>query len=222
MSAARGGVFIPGVEEPLPPGERVLWQGRPSGRAVVRHVFHVRGLTAYFAALVGVRVLTDSSGPGGTPAPTLENVALFVACAVAVLAIVGGVSAWVARSTVYAITSRRVVLKIGMALPMTLNIPLACIASAGVREWRDGSGEIALTLDGTDRFAYFLLWPHARPWRLTRPQPALRGLESPREVGALLCSAVAAAGGDPVAVPDAPERRVGVAALTPPARLAGG
>ena len=41
--------------------------------------------------------------------------------------------AWlVARSSVYSITNRRVVLHIGLALPVTLNLPLAQVASADV------------------------------------------------------------------------------------------
>jgi len=181
--AAPGATTIPGVEEPLPPGERLLWHGRPSARAVARHVFHLRGLAAYFAALLLARlVLVRNTTPASTAA--------FVLCACVALGVFAAVSVWVARSTVYAVTSRRVVLRVGMAMPITLNVPLRCVASAGVREWKDGSGEIVLALDGTDRFAYFLLWPHARPWRLTRPEPALRGLARPREVGAMLRRAV--------------------------------
>ena len=169
MTAA-GGVFIPGVEEPLPAGERVLWQGRPSARAVARHVFHVRALAVYFAVLLCVRVAA-ASGSGGI-AERGAALLPYAAGAAGALLMFALVSVWVARSTVYAITDRRVVLKIGMAMPMTLNVPLRCVASAGIRQWRDGSGEIVLTLSGADRFAYFLLWPHARPWQFTRPQPA--------------------------------------------------
>ena len=208
MSAA-GGVFIPGVEEPLPAGERVLWQGRPSARAVARHVFHLRGLAVYFAALIGVRVAVAG---GGGAAATAAALVPYLAGAGTALLLFSLVSLWVARSTVYAITDRRVVLKIGMAMPMTLNVPLRCVASAGIRQWRDGTGEIVLTLSGTDRFAYFLLWPHARPWRFTRPQPALRGLAAPQEVGAVLAAAAAAVGEEPAVV--APAEAV----LPPPGR----
>lgn len=218
MTAA-GGVFIPGVEEPLPAGERVLWQGRPSARAVARHVFHVRGLAVYFAALIGVRVVV--AGDGGAAA-TVAALVPYLAGAGTALLLFSLVSLWVARSTVYAITDRRVVLKIGMAMPMTLNVPLRCVASAGIRRWRDGSGEIVLTLSGTDRFAYFLLWPHARPWHFTRPQPALRGLAAPDEAGAVLAAAAAASAEEapPVALP-ATASLPTAGRLVPPARLAG-
>lgn len=216
---AAPGVRIPGVEEPLPAGERLLWHGRPSARAVAKHVFHLRALAAYFAAVVLARLVL---GGNATPA----GVAAFLLAALVALGVFAGVSFWVARSTVYAITNRRVVLKVGMAMPMTLNVPLRCVASAGVREWADGTGEIVLALDGVDRFAYFVLWPHARPWRFVRPEPALRGLASPRAVGALLRQAAAEAEGepvvassDPLAEPMAEPRSSGRRAV--PARLAG-
>lgn len=217
---APGGVFIPGIEEALPAGERVLWHGKPARHAVARHVFHVRTLAAYFGALVLVRLFSADGDTGA--AGQAVGVALFVAVAVAAIGLFTFVSAWIARSTVYAITDRRVVLKIGMAMPMTLNIPLRCIESAGVREWRDGTGEIALALRGTDRFAYMMLWPHARPWQFARPQPTLRGLVLPREVGAMLSAAVRAAGDDVLeAAPTAVERPAPAGRLVPPARLAG-
>ena len=210
MSEA-GGVFIPGVEEPLPAGEQVLWRGQPSARAVARHVFHVRTLAAYFAVLLAVQVASGGAAVGGLAARAAGLVP-FLAGAGGALLLFALVSLWVARSTVYAITDRRVVLKIGMAMPMTLNVPLRCVASAGIRQWRDGTGEIVLTLSGTDRFAYFLLWPHARPWRFTRPQPALRGLAAPQEVGAVLAAAAAAVGEEPAVVAPAD------AVLPPPGR----
>ena len=45
----------PGLPEPLPAGERILWQGAPDWRALAVHVFHVRKLAAYFAGILRVR-----------------------------------------------------------------------------------------------------------------------------------------------------------------------
>lgn len=214
MSGA-GETYIPGVEQPLPPGERVLWHGRPTVRAVALHVFHIRTLAAYFVAILVLRVVsTPSTGGVGL------SILAYSAYALVALLVFVLISAWVARSTVYAITERRVVLKIGMAMPMTISVPLSCIASADVREWSDGTGEIALALSGTDRFAYAVLWPHARPWQIRQPQPTLRGLTGPREVGALLCSAVAAAGGTPIASRGVEQRTV-AGTLAPPTAVAG-
>jgi hypothetical protein len=100
----------------------------------------------------------------------------------------------VARTTVYAITDRRVVMKVGIALPTTINIPLATIASAAMRPGRDGGGDISVALTGDVRVAYLLLWPHARPWRLAKPEPTLRGIDDVASVGRLLKDALATAG----------------------------
>jgi Bacterial PH domain len=207
------GLVIPGVEETLPPGERVLWTGRPLAGAVTRHVFHIRALALYFAAVLGLRIVSV----GGTVASQALALAAYAACAAAALGLFALVGRWVARSTVYAITDRRVVLRIGLAMPTTLNIPLALVEGADLREFGDGSGEIALSLGGTDRFAYFLLWPHARPWQLKHPQPMLRGLADPKAVGALLAAAAAAHG----AIASAPPAvSAGAGALRPELRPA--
>ena len=43
---------IPGVPGDLPAGERILLQARPAWRAFAIHVFHVRKIAIYCAALV--------------------------------------------------------------------------------------------------------------------------------------------------------------------------
>ena len=66
-------------------------------------------------------------------------------------------------------------MRIGIALPMTLNLPFAHRSRRpGCRLHADGSGDIAAALAGGDRIAYLHLWPHARPWQLARPEPMLR------------------------------------------------
>jgi hypothetical protein len=52
---------------------------------------------------------------------------------------------------------------------------------------------VVLTLAGSDRIAYLLLWPHARPWRYAQPQPALRCVPDAEAVGLALARAVQAA-----------------------------
>jgi len=97
----------------------------------------------------------------------------------------------VARTTVYAITDRRVVMKVGVALPTTINIPLHLVTSADMQPRGDGGGDIALSLAGDARIAYLLLWPHARAWHVAHPQPTLRGIDDVAGVGRLLAGAVA-------------------------------
>jgi hypothetical protein len=46
-----------------------------------------------------------------------------------------------------------------------------------------------LSLTGKDRIALLHLWPHARPWRVTQPEPMLRGVPQAQAVAKLLSDA---------------------------------
>ncbi len=77
------------------------------------------------------------------------------------------------RTTVYTLTNRRVVMRIGIALTLALNLPLKRVESAALALGAGGIGDIALKLREGDRIAYVHLWPHARRWRFARPEPTL-------------------------------------------------
>ena len=109
------------------------------------------------------------------------------------IAVVAGLAWLTAHNSIYSITSKRVVIRTGIALPMTFNVPFSRIASANMKVEANKSGDIVLALSGRDRIAYAHLWPHARPWYLKDVQPMLRGLPNVQEVGALLSNALAAA-----------------------------
>jgi len=61
--------------------------------------------------------------------------------------------------------------------------------------YADGTGDIPLTMIGADRIAYLNLWPHARPWRIARPEPMLRAIPDAARVGEILSGALATAVG---------------------------
>jgi hypothetical protein len=189
---------VPGLPEALPAGERILWQGAPHWQAMARHVFHLRGLALYFAAMLALRAIATVSD-GGTLADALASAARLAPLAVAALALVTLIAWLSARATLYTITNRRVAMRIGIVLTVTFNLPLRTIESAALRPYRDGTGDIALTLGGRDRIAYLHLWPHARPWRYTRPEPMLRAVPDAASVAQLLVRATAAAPGAAVA-----------------------
>jgi hypothetical protein len=187
-----------GLPGPLPPGERLLWQGAPDWWSLARRVLHVHQIAAYFALLLAWAIgaalvkykITD---PAIIPTLLLVPLALV---GVGVLALF----AWlVARTTSYMLTSRRVVIQFGVALPMTVNIPLRLINAAAVKCSPDGSGDVALTLADGTRLAYLIMWPHVRPWYLTRTEPALRSVPNATEVARILSRALAASAGQPVA-----------------------
>jgi hypothetical protein len=76
---------------------------------------------------------------------------------------------------------------------MSINIPFKLIESAGLGTFKDGSGQVALSLIKGNRIAYIALWPHCRVFRFTQPEPVLRGLDDPQHVAEILSKAVAKA-----------------------------
>ena len=170
----------PGLPEPLPKGERLIWQGSPDWVRLAIHAFHVRKLALYFGVMMVLQWLYLLGDPQAALLRPLLTSAVMALLALALLA----TTAWfAARTTLYTLTDRRIVMRIGIVLTITLNLPLRQIAGAGLRPQAEGHGDIALTLAGKDRIAYLNLWPHARPWQLKNPQPSLRCLPGAAAVG---------------------------------------
>ena len=187
---------VRGLPARLPPGESLLWQSGPAWKSYALRGTHLGWLMAYFAAMVlwyGAHAMSTRPA-GAAVVATLQMAA--VACVA--VGLVGGFAWAVGRSTVYSITSRRLVMRVGIALPITIALPFACIAAADVKIFADGTGNILLTLKPEARAAYFLLWPHVRPWRLRRPQPLLRSVPDIAVVAPILARALAAAAVQPV------------------------
>lgn len=178
---------VHGVNEPLPPGEQLLWQGEPQPAALARHLLFVRPLAGYFGLMMLWWALANR-GAAGTGLFWV-TIGLQGALAVAVLAGALGLARWIAGSTTYAITDKRIVVRLGIIFPVTVNIPLRFVVSAQSRVFRDGSGEIALQLDPREKLAWIVLFPHLRPFRFAQPEPLLRGLREPERVGRILTAA---------------------------------
>ncbi len=179
---------VRGLPEALPAGERMLWQGSPDWRTLARRAFHVRKLLVYFAALVLLRVAVVASGPA-TAVGVLVSALWMVLLGATAIGLMG-LLAWLsARATVYTVTDKRVVMRIGIVLTLTFNIPFKRIAAAGLHLDANGTGDLPLTLSGSDRIAWLNLWPHARAWRLARPEPMLRCVPQAAAVARLLAQA---------------------------------
>ena len=170
----------PGLPEPLPRGERLIWQGSPDWVQLAIHAFHVRKLAIYFAAMLGLQAIYLSGDP---QAALLKPLLTSVVMALLALALLATTAWFAARTTLYTLTDRRIVMRIGVVLTLTLNLPLRQIAGAAFKPQAGGHGDIALSLAGKDRIAYLNLWPHARPWQLKNPQPSLRCLPGAAAVG---------------------------------------
>jgi len=182
------------LPEPLPAGERVLWRGRPDWRALAVSAFHIRKLTLYFAILV-VWQIASSIVDGKAPLELIAGSATFVGLAAAGCALMVLFAYLTARTTIYTITSRRILMRIGIALPMTLNIPFRRIAGAAVKIGPDGTGDLPISITTGDRVAFLVLWPHARPWRVARPEPMLRAIPQAEKVARLLADALSNSAG---------------------------
>ncbi len=193
----------PGLPGALPKGERLLWQGAPDWRVMARRVFHVRKFAVYFALLL-VWYAVSSANRGGAAIDVALGTARLAALAAVALGLLCGYAWLSSRSTVYTVTSRRVVMKFGIALPMTVNIPHTQVNAADVRQHADGSGDIALAVTSTGGLGYAVLWPHARPWHLARAQPSLRGLRDVSKVAQLVSRSLAASTAAQVAPVAAP------------------
>ena len=178
---------------PLPLGERVIWQGKPSFKGLALRSFHIREVAIYFGVLLAWRLWSNWSQ--GAPAREIIISTLWlIAPAISAIAVLAGLALLFRRAACYTLTSKRVLFQFGVALPMTMNIPLSKITSAALKIHRDGSGDIPFGVSDGKRVSYLLLWPHIRPWRLRAPEPMLCALPDAAIVAAKLSEAL---GGQP-------------------------
>jgi len=182
---------VRGLPQSLPSGEHILWQGAPAWTGLAVRTFHLRKVALYFAFLLAWHGLSAVSAGDGVIQALLSTLRL-APIALAALGVLALLAVLAARTTVYTITNRRVVLRIGIALPMTVNIPFVRIERAALKTHRDGSGDIPIATGGADRLAYLVLWPHVRPWHITHPEPMLRAVRDGAAVAAILARAVSA------------------------------
>jgi hypothetical protein len=179
---------IPGLPAALPVGESILWQGSPDWRRLALGAFRIRGVAIYFGLLM---VLGAVQGAWTGVIITLIAGLL----GIGILALI----AWgAARTTLYTMTNKRIVMRIGIALPKCINLPFSLIQSADLALHKDGTGDIPLLVTGAQRLGYAVLWPHARPWKLSVPQPMLRAVPDAANVAAMLARACAARAAMPV------------------------
>ncbi|PKP84505.1 MAG: hypothetical protein CVT80_07735, partial [Alphaproteobacteria bacterium HGW-Alphaproteobacteria-2] len=165
-------------------GEHILWQGRPGWWALSKHALSLWWVAGYFLLLAAWRfgVLADQVSLATAFAASLPLVILgAVVCALLMI------TAFVqARATVYTVTNRRVAMRIGAALTVTLNLPYTQIGRASLDLRRDRTGTIAFETLGETRLSYLVCWPHVRPWHMRRTEPALRCIPEAEKVAALI------------------------------------
>lgn len=178
----------PGLPARLPKGEELLWQGKPDWRRLAIDAFALKWISVWVAlAFLWRMVLLTESQSLALAAFGASPILALGILGIGILALMGYFQA---RGTYYTITSRRVVMKIGAALSITLNIPFQHIDNAGLSVNRDGIGNIALqTKRDQFRLSYLMLWPHVRPWHMRLAEPCLRAIPDAARVAGILAEA---------------------------------
>jgi hypothetical protein len=187
---------VPGLPAPLPAGETILWQGAPDWRTLARRAMRTRLLSVYFLLLI----VWGVSGGISAATPPMEialSALRLAALGVAAIGLLTLFAYLVSRTTLYTITTRRVMIRFGIALPMTVQVAYPMIQSAGVHVWPNGAGDIAVTLLPSQRIGYLIIWPHARPWKFSKAQPSLRCVPDAAAVSQILGRALAASAYQP-------------------------
>ena len=163
----------------------MTWQGAPDAIGLAIRAFHVRKIAVYFLLLMVWRF--GSATVGGQDIGAALSYALGVLpLALAAMGVLSLIAWGYARTTVYTLTSKRLVMRSGIALPITLNLPFSKITAVSVKHHADGSGDIALKVQKDERIAALLVWPHMRPWSWNHPQPMLRSVPDARAVEKIL------------------------------------
>lgn len=189
---------VRGLPQILPKGERMLWQGAPRWQDLAVHAFHARKVIWYFVALAAVQAMFGYAD-GESLAQALRPFQWLVPMGLLAAALLTGIAALSARTSVYTLTTKRLVMRVGMALPVTINLPFNQVDGASLRLFANGSGDIPLKVTAKERVAYLLLWPHARPFHFSHPQPCLRCIANADEVAGLLAAALAGTAAVPLA-----------------------
>jgi hypothetical protein len=187
-----------GLSERLPEGERILWQGQPAWWPLVKESLSFWWVVGYFVFLFAWRTVAGAATESWAESATAASFFLVLGLIVCALLVI--VAVMQAKSTAYTITNRRVVMRIGAALTMTLTLPFRKIANASLGLRKDGHGSIALELmeDDGARLSYIMTWPHVRPWKMKHTQPALRCIPDAKKVAAILSEAAETAVSEPV------------------------
>lgn len=180
---------VRGLPEVLPAGEEMIWQGAPRWQCLARRAFHVRKIALYFAVLIAVQV-GSAGNLANEPLAALQGASWLVLLGAFTLGLLTLLAWLYARTTVYTLTDKRLVMRFGVALPMMINVPWSKVDAIDLRQYKDGTGDIIIGLSAGVKSSYWVLWPHARPWHFSPAQPMLRSLPQAQTVADALSSAI--------------------------------
>lgn len=162
---------VPGLPAHLPKGEHIVWQGRPELKLVMRYIARIRWIAGYFAVLAIWTIMV-----GINDGEALGAILLSLGYVGLGFALVYGLAYLFARgiqkTTLYTITNARVVMRVGIALSASFNLPFKQILGADMRLNHDQSGDIALALAPGHGLSSAVFWPHQKGavWKKLSPQ----------------------------------------------------
>jgi len=194
---------IRGLPERPPEGEVILWQGQPNWLRLTVDSLNVWWILAYFIFLFLWRFISVSDLMPIDQALLVSFPFLGLALVVTLLLMLIGFIQ--AKATVYTITNKRVVMRIGAALTLTLNLPFTEIENAAIASSSKNFGSIAIDTKKHAKFSFLVLWPHVRAWHFKKPQPSLRCIPNAAEVAEILANAAKAR---LIEVKDSPEQNL--------------
>ncbi len=178
---------VRGLPEALPKDEHIIWQGSPVARRLWIEAFKAKWVAGYFILLAVWRF--GVSVADTTLAGSIVLATPFLIVGAFVCALLYGL-AWIqSRATVYTLTNKRVGMRIGAALTMTLNLPYNQIEAAQLDLRLGGTGTLAFLLPVDTRLSYLMTWPHIRPGHINRTQAALRCIADAERVARLFTDA---------------------------------
>jgi hypothetical protein len=175
-----------GFPESLPTSEKVLWQGSPCAWLIARRIFFLPYLFFYFLMFSCLALIVNSD------VLTLKDLFVkflsYMSLGMVAIFILLAISFLISSTTMYSITDKRVVMRIGIVLNLSLNIPFSKIETAELKAYPDKSGDISLNLVPDNKIAYLHLWPHCRPWFFSSPRPRLSCLKDVEVIASCLTS----------------------------------
>jgi hypothetical protein len=178
---------LKGLPEQLPDDERIIWQGSPLAYQLAVDAFWFRPVAIYFTLLVLARFYFSWTQFGIEAA--FVHIIPFVVAQVLCLAVLYFMAWATSRGTVYTLTNKRVVMRIGLLYTIHLNLPFVKIANASLKKKRNGSGSVVFEILGKTTVSYFAIWPHVRPWKMRVTQPAFRSIANAEEVAQIFAQA---------------------------------
>ncbi|MGL4406262.1 MAG: photosynthetic complex putative assembly protein PuhB [Notoacmeibacter sp.] len=162
---------VPGLPGRLPDGEYIVWQGRPEAKIVMTRLLRARWIAGYFAiaALWSVAVGINNSEALWA---LFGRVVFIAVAAVIVFALMAFYARAIAKTSLYTLTNKRIVMRVGIALSASFNLPFKQISGADFRVGADGAGDVALTLKPGHGLSGAVFFPHQRGglWRKLSPQ----------------------------------------------------